>query len=64
MKEKILRLIDAEIDKLNEQDVQGHIWWNKFKELLDSIPGEEEVIDVDIESLTKDNDFYQFKKNK
>lgn len=34
MKE-LLAKINEKIDALDDQDVEGHIWWNKFKELVE-----------------------------
>lgn len=31
---ELLQNIESEITKLNPEDVQGHIWWRKFRELV------------------------------
>lgn len=31
----IYQHVTGEIGKLNDEDVEGHIWWNRFKELLE-----------------------------
>ena len=38
MKEEILRRISDEEKKLDDRDANGHIWWNKFREFIESIP--------------------------
>lgn len=64
MKEEILRRILAEEKKLNDNDVEGHVWWNKFREFIKDIPesGEQEMIEVDFRKLTVKNDSYKFDK--
>lgn len=37
MKEEILSRISQEQNKLSEFDVEGHVWWNRFHELVESI---------------------------
>jgi len=61
MKEEILRRISDEEKKLDDQDVAGHIWWNKFKEFIKAIPepGEQEIIEIDVRRLTVKNDNYK-----
>lgn len=31
----IYQQVNKKIEELNEQDAEGHIWWNRFKELLE-----------------------------
>lgn len=35
--ETLLRYINNEIEELQPEDVEGHIWWNKFKELTEFV---------------------------
>lgn len=30
----IIIAIDKEIEKLNDLDVEGHVWWNRFREFV------------------------------
>jgi len=66
MKEEILRRISDEENKLHDEDAEGHIWWNKFREFIKAIPepGEQEILDIDYRRLTVKNDSYKFDKNK
>ncbi len=34
MKNKLLKYIEQQESKLHKMDAEGHIWWNKFKEVL------------------------------
>lgn len=34
---EILREIDKRIAKLDERDVSGHIWWYRFRELVENM---------------------------
>ncbi len=38
MKDKLLKIIETETFDLHKEDVEGHIWWNRFKELVEGIP--------------------------
>lgn len=38
MKEELLKYIDGQIEGLHELDVEGHIWWNKFRDLISNFP--------------------------
>jgi DNA-binding Xre family transcriptional regulator len=35
-KTKILDIITEEESKLHDEDASGHIWWNRFRELIDN----------------------------
>jgi hypothetical protein len=63
MKKEILSRIKFEIGKLNEQDVEGHVWWNKFKTLVEETPepGEQQEIIIDLKKFTVKEDIYKFK---
>lgn len=39
---KLQQIIEAEICKLADDDVQGHIWWNKFRSLVYDVEAESE----------------------
>lgn len=60
----ILEKIAEEEEKLHEQDVEGHIWWNKFRNFIQELedPDEQKQIDIDVKNLTKKDDIYVFKK--
>lgn len=66
MKKSIIDRIDYEISKLNEQDAEGYIWWNKFREIVCETPepGEEQEIEFDLKKLTVTQDIYNFKEKK
>ena len=36
-KTKLENYIDSQINQLNEEDIEGHVWWNKFKEIANGI---------------------------
>jgi hypothetical protein len=36
--EKLLARIDEEENKLDVEDCEGHIWWNKFREFIKNQP--------------------------
>jgi hypothetical protein len=38
MKEQLLNHIDKEIEGLHELDTEGHIWWNRFRNLISEFP--------------------------
>lgn len=38
IKEFIIERIEHEEAKLHEMDIDGHIWWNKFKDFIKDIP--------------------------
>jgi hypothetical protein len=66
MKKTLLDKIGHEVSKLNELDVEGHIWWNKFKEFVEETPepGEQQIIEIDVKNLTNKGDHYTFDKKK
>lgn len=66
MKKLLLDKIESRIKNLNDQDVEGHIWWNRFKELVEDTaePGEQEIIEIDVKNLTNNGDHYKFDKKK
>lgn len=41
MKQRILEEISKREDQLNEMDAEGHIWWNRFKRLVNDLPEEQ-----------------------
>jgi hypothetical protein len=41
MKTEILKRIILEQSMLGEEDIEGHIWWNKFEEFVRAIPEEQ-----------------------
>ena len=38
MKDEILKKITEKQFTLDPQDVEGHVWWNKFREFIKAIP--------------------------
>jgi len=34
LKTRLLTEIDAKIEKLDERDAEGHLWYNKFKDII------------------------------
>lgn len=64
MKKVILKAILEEQKKLDKDDVQGHVWWNKFFDFVDIVedPTEEKIIEIDVEKMTVDTDTYKFDK--
>ncbi len=66
MKRTLLNKIEDEIQALSEQDVQGHVWWNKFKTFVEetSEHGEETETEIDLKKLTMNHDLYKFKNKK
>lgn len=41
MKQRILDEISRREDQLSELDAEGHIWWNRFKRLVNDMPDEQ-----------------------
>jgi len=66
MKRTLICKIENELEKLDKNDVEGHIWWNKFKNLVEKTDahGEQTEIEIDIERFTETEDIYKFKKKK
>jgi hypothetical protein len=64
MKKLLLNKIESRIKNLDSQDAEGHIWWNRFKELVEdtSEPGEQQMIEIDVKNLTNNGDHYKFDK--
>jgi len=69
MKKEILKRISAEEALLHDEDAEGHIWWNRFREFIEAIQDpaealEEQEINVDLKNLTVEEDRYKFGKKK
>ena len=65
MKERILKEISNEIKKLDEKDVEGHVWWNKFKEFVEALEDPNYPNDLKIDFVEiKYDDKYKFEKKK
>lgn len=64
MKKALLDRIDQEVSKLNDLDVEGHIWWNKFRNVVEETPEieEQQELNIDLKNLTLQSDLYKFKK--
>ena len=35
IKSQLLQKIDKEMEKLDEADTEGFVWWNRFKEFIE-----------------------------
>lgn len=66
MKRTLIVKIENEIAKLDKNDVEGHVWWNKFLDMVEKTNqhGEEQEIVIDINKLTVKQDSYNFKGDK
>lgn len=40
MKQQLLNRITEEESRLNDEDAEGHIWWNRFRELVEEMNSE------------------------
>jgi hypothetical protein len=66
MKKALLEKIELEESKLNDQDVEGHVWWNRFRQLVEETPevSEQPITKIDVGKFTYDSDHYKFEKKK
>lgn len=64
MKRTLICKIENELEKLAPADVESHVWWNRFMEMVKNTEanGEQTEIEIDIERFTENSDFYRFKK--